>query len=193
MADEENDPSEFRQKFEETTNQNRALQLENALLKAGVDTDTAQGRIFAQAMQNRSEIDVDALRDEWAEFSGAGESGSQANRQQTEQQLDPTLAAIQGQQEPMVPGASPEAMESLNLSEQAAQQGQPPIQRTDINGYEAARMEKAAAKEAGFDETAQQSAFFGTILTRAARGDQSVIWTAEKWNDHLEEYGEAPR
>lgn len=192
MADENEDGNEFRQKFENTMDENRDLRLKVALMEAGVDTKTPMGSMFAEAVRSRGgELDSDALATEWAELGGAAPAAQQETPQ-AEPQLDPTLAALQPNQEPTVPGVSAEAMESLELSDQAADTSVPPAQRQDLTAHEAARLAKEEAREEGRDSTTQNAAYFGTLMSRAAAGDPTALWTPESWNEHLRDNGELP-
>jgi hypothetical protein len=185
MAEETNTGSELRETLEGTLDENRELKLELALTKAGVDVETPMGAIFAQAVRSRGgELNTEAISGEWAELNpGAAQAEPEA--------ATPPPAATPDQ-EPSVPGVSAEAMESLDLANQAADTSVPPAQRQDLTAPEAAKLAKQEAMEAGMDSTTQQSAFFGTLLSRAAANDPTALWTQEGWNEHLREFGELP-
>jgi len=181
MAENEETGSELRERFEQ---EKRELQLELAVTRAGIDTTSALGQMFVENLKNRGgEVpSSDDLSTQWEQISG-NLSGPSATPSPNE---DPTLSQLT----PNVPGASPEALESLRISEQVAENsaGRPP--QEEMTASEAAWAAMQEEKQNGSDQTAQEAAFFGTLLSRAAAGDETAIWTAQKWEAHLADHGE---
>jgi hypothetical protein len=190
MSDEnEETGSEFREKFEAQQAELKQARLEVAVVKAGIDTGSPIGKMFVANLESRDgELDPEALAAEWAELSGEAPAVSESAAKPP---LDPTLAALTPDPS-SVPGASPEAIESLNLSDQAANASVPLVERQDLTAHQAARMAMDEAKQEGRDSTTQMSAYFGTLMSRAAGGDETALWTPESWAEHLRDHGELP-
>tara|TARA_R110000824_G_scaffold3357_4_gene15868 strand:+ start:1134 stop:1685 length:552 start_codon:yes stop_codon:yes gene_type:complete len=172
--------AEFREKHEAALAENKAMKMELALVRAGVNIESAMGKMFAQAVSNRDEFDFEQLKEEWEEIAGATPSNETP---------PPTPAAES--QSPQVPGVSPEALESLRMSDQVGESPTvPPIQREDLTASEAAWEARKESRDAGEDDSLQAAAFFGAIMSRAAGGDPSAVWTQEAWNEKLRDAGE---
>lgn len=192
---EETTGGEFREKFEDTLSENRKLKLELAVARAGIDTESALGAMFVENLANRrDDLDVAEIREQWQAIAGSQEPVEV----ESEPALDPTLQEIYDRQnaalqrDPAVPGVSAEALQSLQLADRVADSSTSPRDRQDLSAHEAARLAMETEAAAGMDRTTQEAAYFGTLFSRAAGGDPSAIWTAEKWNDKLREHGELP-
>jgi hypothetical protein len=179
-----NEGSEFRDKFESSLDENRSLRTELALTKAGVDTESPLGAMFSTVVGTRDgEIDIASLKTEWAELSGAAQPPPPS----------PGVQPPASVSNPTVPGVSQEALESLAMGDQLGGTAQPPPATDDETAQQAAWRAVQDSKEKGEAIPMQQAAFFGTLMSRAAQGDPTAVWTQDSWNEKLRDAGEIVR
>lgn len=138
------------------------LRRENAMLRAGVPTDTPLGAMFARAYDGK--LDVDAVKAAWAEVAPVEAPPAQ---EQSEEQ-PPVEEDRQVEQT--------EQRRILTTGGAGETAGQTPPADPIQTGFGAFREELAEGKS----REEASAAVFGSILSAAAQGDERVIFSGWK-------------
>lgn len=138
------------------------LRRENAMLRAGVPTDTPLGAMFARAYDGK--LDVDAVKAAWAEVAPA-------EAPPVEEQSEEQPPVEEHQQVEQT-----EQRRILTTGGAGETAGQTPPADPIQTGYGAFKEELAEGKS----REEASAAVFGSILSAAAQGDERVIFSGWK-------------
>jgi len=147
------------------TGENSDLKREMAFLKAGIDTDSKIGGMLLKTYEG--ELDVEAIRAE----AGAIPGFLTENQVVDVDETDTT---------------SQENLDLQNLRDNMSTGDAPTGEQ--VNAQDLAMQEFSEAIKSGASRKDSAAAYFGTLLTEAANGNQSAIFDQAGWNAQIEQY-----
>lgn len=139
---------------EEKAGEGDKARRENVMLRAGVDIDSKLGQMFARSYEG--DLDVDAVKAEWADLAPAAPAKEEPNPEDAAQQTERASLA----------------------SETAA-----PTQLSDIHPHRAGIAEFERARDEGYTADEASVQFFDRLLSSAAEGDKRVIFDPQEWQE----------
>lgn len=148
----------------EATKRAAELERDNAMLRAGVPTDTPLGQMFARAYDGQ--LEPDAVKAAWAEVAPSTES-TPPPPEETEQVNESERQAETDTRRTLTTGGAGESV------------GTPPPTDPVKKGYD----DFQEALRDGQSRERASAAVFGNILTAAASGDERVIFSGWKPED----------
>lgn len=172
------------QNFAALRAQHEAAQRENVFLRAGIDVDTAQGKLLMKGYEGPLEVDaIKAYRDEVFPAPSA------------------PAPATSGQQEPPAPAANPDPYATEVAGQQAMRDalagaggtGALVEEPADKNTYDDAFEHFHQDRRAGVPQERAQLAAIDRVIAAAANGKTDVLLDPEEWERQKAEAGHKPR